>query len=124
MSRLYLLLDAWAGKTGMDDAGLSSLLHSVVASHADCGATGARLALGFELLCRRGALVTPGLAGWKAYPAGIDAIWRAWLRMLAVLPACMGLFARATTSTSWRAACKAMLANRGQRYNNFLLVII
>ena len=76
MSRLYLLLDAWAGHVSLDGAGLAALLESVVASHADCGATSARLALAFELLCRRPALVTPGLAGWKSYPVQIDASWR------------------------------------------------
>ena len=103
MSRLYLLLDAWAGKTGVDGAGLSALLQSVVASHADCGATGARLALGFELLCRRGALVTPGLAGWKAYPVTIDAVWRAGV---------LELHAGVTVAYSSTCPCSAALSRQ------------
>lgn len=103
MSRLYLLLDAWAGKTGVDGAGLSALLQSVVASHADCGATGARLALGCELLCRRGALVTPGLAGWKAYPVTIDAVWRAGV---------LELHAGVTVAYSSTCPCSAALSRQ------------
>ncbi|WP_206147054.1 GTP cyclohydrolase FolE2 [Burkholderia sp. Tr-20390] len=76
MSRLYRLLD---GLDGLDDgaalspAGLQRVLHAMVDSHRDCDTRSARLRLRFDLLARRAALVTDGLAGWKAYPVRLDA---------------------------------------------------
>lgn len=70
MSRLYLALEA------LTDADLSpALLHGVLeqflSSHAQLSRR-ASLALRFELLLRRPALVSP-LSGWKRYPCEIHA---------------------------------------------------
>lgn len=77
MSRLYRLLDAFAAQQLVNPASVSGLLRDMVDSHADCQSTRARLSLSFDLLCRRDALVTPRLAGWKAYPTRLNAIWDA-----------------------------------------------
>lgn len=76
MSRLYRLLDAFAGQQRVVPQTLAALLESMVASHADCSSTRARLQLSFSLLCRRPALVTAGLSGWKSYPVIIEALWQ------------------------------------------------
>ena len=76
MSRLYTLLDRFAEHHAVSPASLAALLELMVDSHADCHSSQARLRLGFELLCKRPALVTQGLSGWKSYPVVIDAQWR------------------------------------------------
>lgn len=68
MSRLYMLLDAFAAAGPLDAGELAALLRRMVASHADCASTRARLALSFPLLRRQPALLTAGLSGWKSYP--------------------------------------------------------
>ncbi|MGU3780802.1 GTP cyclohydrolase FolE2 [Burkholderia metallica] len=73
MSRLYRLLDGLGDGTALSPAGLRRVLHAMVDSHRDCDTRSARLRLHFDLLARRAALVTDGLAGWKAYPVRIDA---------------------------------------------------
>ncbi len=73
MSRLYTLLDAFAAAGPLDVAELAALLRRMVVSHADCASTQARLALSFPLLRRQPALLTAGLAGWKAYPVRLQA---------------------------------------------------
>ena len=73
MSRLYTLLDAFAAAGPVDAAELAALLRRMVDSHADCASTQARLALSFRLLRRQPALLTAGLAGWKAYPVRLQA---------------------------------------------------
>jgi GTP cyclohydrolase I len=73
MSRLYLLLDAFAAAQPLDAGALAAVLRRMVASHADCGSTQARIALAFPLLRRRPALLTAGLAGWKSYPVRLRA---------------------------------------------------
>ena len=73
MSRLYLLLDAFAAAGPLDAGELASLLRTMVASHADCASTQARLALSFSLLRRQPALLTAGLSGWKSYPVRLQA---------------------------------------------------
>ncbi|WP_107310417.1 GTP cyclohydrolase FolE2 [Burkholderia metallica] len=73
MSRLYRLLDGLGDGTALSPAGLRRVLHAMVDSHRDCDTRSARLRLRFDLLARRAALVTDGLAGWKAYPVRIDA---------------------------------------------------
>lgn len=75
MSRLYRLLDGAMGNGGLNPASLSALLQAMVKSHVDCHSTRARLALTFSMLCRRPALLTEGLSGWKAYPVRLEAIW-------------------------------------------------
>ncbi len=69
MSRLYRLLDERASGEQLSPPMLASLLQEMLDSHADCGSRVAWLALAFDLPVRRAALVTPGLAGWKTYPA-------------------------------------------------------
>lgn len=73
MSRLYRLLDGLGDGAALSPAGLRHVLHAMVDSHRDCDTRSARLRLRFDLLARRAALVTDGLAGWKAYPVRIDA---------------------------------------------------
>lgn len=73
MSRLYLLLDAFAAAQPLDAGGLAAVLRRMVDSHADCGSTQARMALAFPLLRRKPALLTAGLAGWKSYPVRLQA---------------------------------------------------
>ena len=73
MSRLYLLLDAFAAAGPLDAGELASLLRTMVASHADCASTQARLALSFSLLRRQPALLTAGLSGWKSYTVRLQA---------------------------------------------------
>ncbi|WP_396331940.1 GTP cyclohydrolase FolE2 [Burkholderia anthina] len=73
MSRLYRLLDTLGDGEALSPAGLQRLLHEMVDSHRDCGTCSARLRLRFDLLARRPALVTEGLAGWKSYPVRLDA---------------------------------------------------
>lgn len=75
MSRLYRLLDGFAEQQILTPQSLYALLEAMVDSHADCRSSRARLRLGFSLLCRRPALVTAGLSGWKAYPATVEALW-------------------------------------------------
>ncbi|KVX57375.1 GTP cyclohydrolase FolE2 [Burkholderia cepacia] len=73
MSRLYRLLDGLDDGAALSPAGLRPVLQAMVDSHRDCDTRRARLRLHFDLLARRTALVTDGLAGWKAYPVRIDA---------------------------------------------------
>lgn len=73
MSRLYRLLDGLDDGAALSPAGVQRVLHAMVDSHRDCDTRSARLRLRFDLLARRAALVTDGLAGWKAYPVRIDA---------------------------------------------------
>jgi len=76
MSRLYRLLCDSAESERLGAPSLQKLLRAMVESHADCGSARARLVLSFELLCKRPALVTPGLHGWNAYPVRLEALWR------------------------------------------------
>ncbi|QLF92152.1 GTP cyclohydrolase I FolE2 [Pseudomonas sp. ABC1] len=76
MSRLYRLLDGFSDAERLSPAALEKLLRAMVDSHADCHSSRARLGLSFSLLCRRPALLTEGLSGWKAYPAQVEAIWQ------------------------------------------------
>ncbi|WP_098555014.1 GTP cyclohydrolase FolE2 [Burkholderia sp. JKS000303] len=73
MSRLYRLLDMLGEREALSPAGLQRVLHEMIDSHRDCGTRSARLRLHFDLLARRPALVTEGLAGWKSYPVRLDA---------------------------------------------------
>lgn len=73
MSRLYRLLDGLGDGAALAPAGLRQVLHAMVDSHRDCDTRRARLRLRFDLLACRAALVTDGLAGWKAYPVRVDA---------------------------------------------------
>jgi GTP cyclohydrolase I len=77
MSRLYRLLDSLAAPQTLSTDAIAGLLEAMVASHADCRSTRARLKMRFSLLQRRSALVTEGLSGWKAYPVTLEAQWHA-----------------------------------------------
>jgi GTP cyclohydrolase I len=70
MSRLYLALEALADEE-LSPALLRSLLGQFLKSHAQLSRR-ASLALRFELMLRRNALVSP-LSGWKRYPCEIHA---------------------------------------------------
>jgi GTP cyclohydrolase I len=74
MSRLYRLLDEALGEDAVSPPCLRRLLSAMVDSHQDCSTDSARLRLSFDLLVRRPALVSEGLAGWKSYPVRIDAV--------------------------------------------------
>ncbi len=74
MSRLYGLLDALGDGAALSPAGLRRMLRAMVDSHRDCASRSARVRLRFDLLARRAALVTDGLAGWKSYPVRVDAV--------------------------------------------------
>ncbi len=76
MSRLYRLLDAFAEQQALGPQALAALLQAMVASHADCRSTRAHVHLAFSLMCRRPALVTAGLSGWKSYPVSVEALWQ------------------------------------------------
>lgn len=76
MSRLYRLLDQFAEHSVLTPNGLASLLKGMVQSHADCHSTRARVCLDFNLLCRRAALITEGLSGWKSYPVHVEGVWQ------------------------------------------------
>lgn len=83
MSRLYRLLDTLGQGEALSPAGLHALLQAMVDSHRDCASRSARLRLQLPLLLHRPALLSQGLAGWKAYPvspargAGFSAqLWR------------------------------------------------
>ncbi|MCF5198182.1 GTP cyclohydrolase FolE2 [Pseudomonas syringae] len=77
MSRLYRLLDGYAERQIVSPDTLAALLEAMVESHLDCHSSHARLTLSFNLLCRRPALITEGLSGWKSYPVKLDATWHA-----------------------------------------------
>ncbi|MCQ4261550.1 GTP cyclohydrolase I FolE2 [Stutzerimonas stutzeri] len=77
MSRLYRLLDDFAARERLNPSALAGLLERMVGSHADCHSSRARLGLTFSLLCRRPALLTEGLSGWKSYPVVVNAVWAA-----------------------------------------------
>ncbi|MFR0689161.1 GTP cyclohydrolase FolE2 [Enterobacterales bacterium AE_CKDN230030158-1A_HGKHYDSX7] len=70
MSRLYLALEALAEAT-LAPALLRDVLQQFLRSHAQLSRR-ASLALHFELMLRRPALVSP-LSGWKRYPCEIHA---------------------------------------------------
>lgn len=73
MSRLYRLLNDLPPEQSLSPLGLRRLLQSMVDSQQDCGTRSARLCFRFDLLVRRPALVTQGLAGWKSYPVVLEA---------------------------------------------------
>lgn len=103
MSRLYLLLDAFAAGGPLDGAELEVLLRRMVASHADCASTRARLSLSFPLLRRQPALLTAGLAGWKSYPVRLQA---------ALAPSGFALSLTLEVSYSSTCPCSAALARQ------------
>lgn len=71
MSRLYLALEKSLGEQTLTPSGLCSLLHALVASHADLSSR-ARLRVEYSQLLKRGALVSDN-AGWHAYPVTVEA---------------------------------------------------
>ncbi|MFP5383615.1 MAG: GTP cyclohydrolase FolE2 [Gammaproteobacteria bacterium] len=73
MSRLYQLLESQLGDRPLVPGRLPGLLEDMIASHGDCGTRRARLRLAFDILVRRPALVSEGVAGWKSYPAFVEA---------------------------------------------------
>ncbi|WP_122313907.1 GTP cyclohydrolase FolE2 [Pseudomonas cichorii] len=75
MSRLYTLLDSFAEHQLFTPGAMAALLEAMVSSHADCHSSRARFRMSFNLLCRRAALKTRGLSGWKSYPVVLDAVW-------------------------------------------------
>jgi GTP cyclohydrolase IB len=99
MSRLYLLLHAYADAQQLTPLSLTTLLHEMVDSHADCHSTQARLHWSFSLLLKRAALVTPQLSGWRSYPVNLRA------RLIA------GVFSlEATVSVMYSSTCPCSAA--------------
>lgn len=73
MSRLYRLLGRLGEGEAISFTRLEQLLGTMIESHADCGSRNVRLRLLFDLLIRRPALESEGIAGWKSYPVCLDA---------------------------------------------------
>ncbi|GAB2918875.1 GTP cyclohydrolase FolE2 [Rheinheimera gaetbuli] len=73
MSRLYQHLYQWAQAESVSPATIHSLLNTLLYSQQECGSSTAALRLSSQLLLRRPALKTEGLAGFKAYPLTLDA---------------------------------------------------
>ncbi len=73
MSRLYRALGALADTPVPGPTRLVAMLRGMIASHADCQASAARVRMRFKRLRARDALVTPGLHGWHAYPVTLQA---------------------------------------------------
>jgi GTP cyclohydrolase I len=71
MSRLYLALEKSLGEQALTPSGLCSLLHALVASHADLSSR-VRLRIEYSQLLKRRALVSDN-AGWRAYPVTVEA---------------------------------------------------
>lgn len=71
MSRLYLALARSLGGQPLTPAGLSGVLHELVASHAGL-ATRARLRVDYRQMLQRPALVSDN-TGWRGYPVTVDA---------------------------------------------------
>lgn len=71
MSRLYLALEKALGEQALTPAGLCSLLHALLASHAGLSDR-VRLRLEYSQLLKRRALVSDN-AGWRAYPVIVEA---------------------------------------------------
>jgi GTP cyclohydrolase I len=71
MSRLYLALEQSLGEQTLTPSGLCSLMHTLVASHADLSSR-VRLRIDYSQLLKRRALVSDN-AGWRAYPLTVEA---------------------------------------------------
>lgn len=71
MSRLYLLLEQTLAEQPLTPSALCSLLHAMLASHAELS-TRARLRVEYKHLLKRPALVSANV-GWKAYPVIVEA---------------------------------------------------
>lgn len=71
MSRLYLALEQSLGEQTLTPFGLRSLLHVLVASHADLSRR-ARLRVDYTQMVKRRALVSDN-AGWRSYPVTVEA---------------------------------------------------
>ncbi|MDA1298522.1 MAG: GTP cyclohydrolase FolE2 [Proteobacteria bacterium] len=111
MSRLYQLLDTVGAGGAITPGNLLQLLRAMIDSHLDCGTDSARLQLRFDLLARRPALVTEGLAGWNSYPVQLDA---------SLVGHTFGLRARVSVPYSSTCPCSAALARQivEQRFLN------
>ncbi|KWW36792.1 GTP cyclohydrolase FolE2 [Cupriavidus metallidurans] len=103
MSRLYALLDALDDGEGLSPIRIRQLLEAMVDSHRDCETGSARLRLRFDLLVRRSALVTEGIAGWKSYPVRLDA---------SLVGNVFALTGRITAGYSSTCPCSAALARQ------------
>ncbi|MCC5857133.1 MAG: GTP cyclohydrolase I FolE2 [Ectothiorhodospiraceae bacterium] len=108
MSRLYRLLDTLSLQESVSPLAIRRLLQEAVASHADCRSTRARLTVTTRLICRRPALETPGLAGWRAYPLRLQA-------MLDTRQETMDLRAAVDVTYSSTCPCSAALSRRALR---------
>ncbi|SEA81541.1 GTP cyclohydrolase FolE2 [Alkalimonas amylolytica] len=73
MSRLYRLLNDFAGQQLCTPANLKQLLQQLLDSHLDCHSDQVVLELSFDRLCKHPALITPGLSGWRRYPVQLRA---------------------------------------------------
>jgi GTP cyclohydrolase IB len=71
MSRLYLELERALGEHTLTPSGLCSLLHAMLASHADLSSR-VRLRVEYAQMLKRRALVSDN-AGWRSYPVTVEA---------------------------------------------------
>src|SRR5690606_524046 len=101
--RLYRLVDGLAEQEGITPAVLRDTLRAMIDSHRDCETSSARLRLSFDLLLRRPALVSAGLAGWKGYPVELEATLRQGV---------FSLRARVTVAYSSTCPCSAALSRQ------------
>ncbi|WP_333607439.1 GTP cyclohydrolase FolE2 [Arsukibacterium sp.] len=73
MSRLYQHVYHTALAQPLSPVAVEQLLYNLVISQQECGSTSAHLGLRSTVLLQRTALITDGLAGFKAYPVSINA---------------------------------------------------
>ena len=104
MSRLYRLLNGGLGEEEtLTSASIQNLLAGMVDTHKDCGSQNARMKMNFDLLQRRAALITEGLAGWKSYPVKLEA---------SLIAGAFNLRAEVTVEYSSTCPCSAALSRQ------------
>ncbi|MEP3231900.1 MAG: GTP cyclohydrolase FolE2 [Hyphomicrobiales bacterium] len=104
MSRLYRLLNSGLGEgETLASASIQNLLAGMVDTHKDCGSQNARMKMNFDLLQRRAALITEGLAGWKSYPVKLEA---------SLIEGTFNLRAEVTVEYSSTCPCSAALSRQ------------
>lgn len=73
MSRLYRLLNAFSEQQLCTPASLQQLLQQLLHSHQDCQSDRISLSLSFQRMCKRHAMVSTNLFGWRSYPVQLKA---------------------------------------------------
>ncbi len=73
MSRLYQILDGLGEQEALTPPRIQRMLQDMIASHEECESDKVRMSVHVDVLARRPALISEGLAGWKSYPLQVDA---------------------------------------------------